>query len=63
MWEFLKTVELLLYILFIIFMFLVCPYLLKVYLTHLKTFFQECLETKGLSSEIEQLCIRIKPKA
>lgn len=53
----------LLYILFIIFMFLVCPYLLKVYLTHLKTFFQECLETKGLSSEIEQLCIRIKAKA
>lgn len=63
MWEFLKTMEFyFLYILFIIFVFLACPYLLKVYLKHLKTFFspQECLETKRLSSEIEQLCIRDK---
>lgn len=62
MWEVLKTVELcLLYILFIIFVFLDCPYLLKVYLGYLMTFFpQECLETKGLSSEIEQLCIKNK---
>lgn len=51
----------LLYILFIIFVFLACPYLLKVYLKHLKTFFfQECLETKRLSSEIEQLCVKDK---
>lgn len=62
MWEFLKIVEFcLLYILFIIFVFLACPYLLKVYLKHLKTFFfQQCLGTKGLNSEIEQVYIKDK---
>lgn len=51
------------YILFIIFVFLACLYLLKVHLTHLKTFFSGVFGDKRLSSEIEQLCIKNKTKS